>query len=282
MSAKKGTVILSLIAVIAIVGLYFSNLSVDRSKKAEDMHAHQEMPQGKSFEEYESDKIKSLPQSEQSQAQNLKNNWLQAKDRAAKIQAAYAAANFWQPQSPELEAYYHYLAADLGNNAQEQEEVGDHLYSLYKETGDDEIRNNLVNFATRAYEDALKQNSEDAELKLKAGTAYIEGSSEPMKGITLIREVLKADPKNIHALILLGRFSLVSGQYDKAKERLDEALAINPDNTEAMYFKAFAEQGLGNVDKAIELLETCKKRVNNPNFDQEIDKYIEDLKSNKK
>lgn len=281
MTAKKGTIILSLLAIIVIGGLYFGNFTTKKEIKP-DVHAHADMDMGQSFEEFEEKQIALLSEQEQSVAKQLRKSWQSAVKDQEKAAAAHEAAHFWEAKAPELEAYYHYHAANLENNPVELAKVGDQLFLNFRQSKNVEIKNNLITFALRSYEAALKLSPDDNTLKLKTGTAYVEGSTEPMKGISLLREVIAEEPDNVPALILLGRFSIMSGQFDKAKERLDQALLFSPSNAEALFFMAITQQGLGNNEKAIELFEACKKLVNNPDFDAEIDGYIEDLKSNKK
>lgn len=281
MTAKKGTIILSIVAIIVIGGLFFGNLTT-KKKENPGIHAHQNMDTDQSFDDFEESQIALLEVSEQQQAKKLKENFLAAKNDSEKVLAAHEAAHFWEAKTPELELFYHFHAAELEKNLEDLVKVGDDLFMQFRQSKNVGIKNNLITFALRSYESALKLSPNDNTLKLKAGTVYVEGSTEPMKGISLLREVIAAEPDNVSALILLGRFSIMSGQYDKAKERLDQALLINPSNAEAIFFMAITQQGLGNNDKAIELFETCKKLVNNPDFDAEINGYIEDLKSNKK
>ncbi|HUH75247.1 MAG TPA: tetratricopeptide repeat protein [Chitinophagales bacterium] len=278
MTAKKGVIILSILAIIGIGGLYFGNFATKKIEKKET-HAHSEVEMDMSLEEFEKLQINTLSEQDQITAQQLSENWKKSTDQQ-KAAAAHDAAHFWESKSSILEAYYHSEAAVLENDLEELISSGDQLISEFRNTENAKIKNNLITFALRSYEAALKLSPNDLTLKLKAGSAYVEGSIEPMKGITLLREVTNEDPNNVSALILLGRFSIMSGQFDKAKERLDQVLAINPNNAEAIFFMAIAQQGLGNNEKAIELFEACKKLVNNPDFDAEIDGYIKDLKSN--
>ncbi len=280
MTAKKGAIILSVLAIIAIGGIYFGNFTT-KSLVKKDAHAHVDMGNEVSLEDFEKDLIKSLSEQDQTVANQLSEQWKKADDQQ-KATAAHDAAHFWEGKSLVLEAYYHSEAALVENNLKELVSSGDELISQFRNPENDKIKNNLITFALRSYEAAQKLSPNDLSLKLKAGSAYVEGSIEPMKGITLLREVITQDPNNVSALILLGRFSILSGQFDKSKERLDQALAIDPNNAEAIFFMAITQQGLGNNEKAIELFEACKKLVNNPDFDKEIDGYIKDLKSNKK
>lgn len=116
-------------------------------------------------------------------------------------------------------------------------------------------------------------------LTLKVAEIYADGSADPMKGINMLLELSESHPDFLPAQIALGRFALVSGQFDRAKTRLEKVLEADQGNTEAMYFLAFAEEGLGNYGRAIALLEQCKLLVNNPHFTREMDDYIDKLRN---
>ena len=46
----------------------------------------------------------------------------------------------------------------------------------------------------------------------------------PMAGILALKALAEAEPPNVDAVIELGRFSIQSGQFDKARERFVQAL----------------------------------------------------------
>jgi cytochrome c-type biogenesis protein CcmH/NrfG len=54
-----------------------------------------------------------------------------------------------------------------------------------------------------------------------------------MKGIALLKEVLEEDENNTEALYYLGVFSIQSGQFDKGIGRFVTILKLEPDNQEA-------------------------------------------------
>jgi thioredoxin-like negative regulator of GroEL len=72
--------------------------------------------------------------------------------------------------------------------------------------------------------------------------------------------------------------SIQSGQFDKAVGRFEVILKQEPENKEALYLLAQAYDGKGDKKKAVELLEKCKKLVNDPEFSKEIDEKINSLK----
>ncbi len=125
---------------------------------------------------------------------------------------------------------------------------------------------------------ALKLDPNSEEAKLAQASAYIQGTGEPMKGVQMLLAITRERPDDIPANMLLGRMSIQSGQFDKAIKRFETILKKEPDNKEALYFMAQAYEGTGNKQKAIEMLEQCKRVVNNPDFSKEIDQHINSLK----
>jgi Tfp pilus assembly protein PilF len=179
---------------------------------------------------------------------------------------------------PHLAGYYFRKLAEVGKNAFYYEKAGNAFLNAYKNNIDTNISNNLFIFAVQSFQKAIDLEPDNISPQLSLATIYIESGAEPMKGIEILKEIVDKNPNNVEALILLGRFSLQSGQYDKAKERLEKALAVAPNNVEAAYFLAFTEAELGNKASALELIEFCKKAVNNPDFDKEIEHFINELK----
>ncbi len=61
-------------------------------------------------------------------------------------------------------------------------------------------------------------------------------SDNPMQGIAMLRQVLEENPNNEYALLNMGLLSIQSGQYDRAIERFEELISINPDNIEGRFY----------------------------------------------
>lgn len=110
--------------------------------------------------------------------------------------------------------------------------------------------------------------------KIDLASAYIEGTGETMQGVQLLLGVVREDPDNTAALLMLGRLAIQSGQWDKAIERFTHVLEKDPQNTEALYFIAEAYKGKGDRTKAVEYFERAKKVVNNPEFSRDVDDYL--------
>jgi cytochrome c-type biogenesis protein CcmH/NrfG len=99
-----------------------------------------------------------------------------------------------------------------------------------------------------------------------------------MRGVQILLAITRQKPDDVPANMLLGRMSIQSGQFDKAIGRFETILKTEPENKEALYFEAQAFEGKGDKKKAIELLEQCKRIVNDPAFSKDIDQHISTLK----
>ena len=100
----------------------------------------------------------------------------------------------------------------------------------------------------------------------------------PVRGVQILLAITREKPDDIPANMLLGRMAIQSGQFDKAITRFEVVLKLEPQNKEALFFLAQAWEGKGDKNKAIELLEKCKKIVNDPAFSGEIDQKINSLR----
>ena len=67
--------------------------------------------------------------------------------------------------------------------------------------------------------------------------------------------LLEHDPYINHGLTVLSSAQIINGNYSEAVESADFALAINPDDIDALLNKARALYGLGNLDKALPLFD---------------------------
>tara|TARA_B110000046_G_scaffold173759_1_gene196659 strand:- start:11789 stop:12628 length:840 start_codon:yes stop_codon:yes gene_type:complete len=141
----------------------------------------------------------------------------------------------------------------------------------------------LVAGAIRNYEKVLELNPDNLQAQTAIGVASVEGSSQlgfmPMKGIGILKEVLNKDPKNVDAMTNLGYFAIQSGQYEKAVERFEEVLKIDPDISEAYIYLTDAYLSQDKVDKGIETLEKYKSLVDDPIVIKQVEDYINEIRN---
>ena len=103
-------------------------------------------------------------------------------------------------------------------------------------------------------------------------------SSTPMKGIIMLREVLADDPKNELALFNMGMLSIQSGQYDRAIERLQQLVAINPQHVQGHLLLGVAYLNKGEKAEARKQFEKVKQLDKDPSVQATADSYLNDSK----
>lgn len=177
-----------------------------------------------------------------------------------------------------VEAYYTELAARKMNNVAQMEHAGDLFEATSAISNSEEMKTFLINKAVAAYETALASDTTNLPLKMKLAGTYIEQGTNPMQGIGILLDIVKKDPNNADAQLMLGKFAMMSGQFEKAIQRLEKVIYLRPRSNDVLFLLAIAHENNGNKQKALELLEQCKKQEQNPDLKREIDSYINRLK----
>ena len=191
-------------------------------------------------------------------------------------------ASFYKDSAHLLLPYAHYTgqAAELENSEKSLTFAARFFLESLRQQNDPELKRWMGTEAKKLFEKALLLNPGNDSLKIGLGSCYIFGniSDNPMEGIQMIREVAERDPNNMYAQLTLGMGAMVSGQLDKAIERLSAVIKNQPDNLEVMVILAEAFEQKGDNANAIKWYESSKKLIDNPDINSEIDKRIRLLK----
>lgn len=175
-------------------------------------------------------------------------------------------------------AYYSIKLAEKENKVEAFVGAGDYNTMLMQTAPDEKARNFLSENAVSCYQKAVDLDSNNTNNKIRLAGAYMESGGAPMQGVSILLEIVRKDSANVDAQLMLGRFGIISGQFDKAIARLEKILYLRPQNSEALLLLAEAYNGQGNKTKAIEMLERCKKTVTDPAAKKEIENYIQSIK----
>jgi tetratricopeptide (TPR) repeat protein len=149
-------------------------------------------------------------------------------------------------------------------------------FDAFRMAGDSSLRSILIAKAIGAYSKVLEFNPDNLNAKTDLGACYADGTSEPMKGIMMLREVVEKDPNHEMAQYNLGMLSVKSGQLDKAIERFNKVLTINPARHEVHYYLGQVFLQKGDTTTAIREYELFIKSA--PYDVSELIKTVEDLK----
>jgi tetratricopeptide (TPR) repeat protein len=185
--------------------------------------------------------------------------------------------NAWDSlQRPAIAAYYMEQAALASPVVKNWMEAGNRYYAAtrFVQEADKAI---LFGKAIEAFEHVLELDPKNAEAKINLASCYVEGSSDPMKGIAMLREVEKTDSNNVNLQLNFAFFSERSGQWDKAIARFEKVLKIKPDFIEAYLHLADAYVQKGDKVNAIKSLEAYNSKVDDITIKTEIQDYINKL-----
>ncbi len=184
-------------------------------------------------------------------------------------------SSVWDRQMrPGIAAEYVYQKAKLTNTGNDWLNAGKRFLGLSRFfEGEDKAA--VSQRALECLEKANELIPQSNEVKTQLGIAYVSGSQEPMKGILLLREAVKADSTNLEAQLNLGFFSMQSGQYDKAVSRFQKVLSIQPELNEVRIYLSDAFEAQGDSKAALKVLQDLKKSSKDSLLLTEADRRIE-------
>jgi tetratricopeptide (TPR) repeat protein len=201
------------------------------------------------------------------------------------ITANTQLANFWKDSVKSFEPYAYYLseAAKLDKSEKNLTFAAQLILDNLRAEQDEPKLNWKTAQAVALFEKAIELNPTNDDLKVGLGSCYIFGKGrvggpeETMKGIQQLLSVVRKDSNNMKAQMMLGVGGYVSGQYDKAIERLQKVIKAQPGNIEAIAFLADAYAAKGDKAEAIKWYTISKRLVNDPHYSQEVDERIKSL-----
>ena len=202
------------------------------------------------------------------------------------ITANTQLANFWKDSVKSFEPYAYYLseAAKLDKSEKNLTFAAQLILDNLRAEQDEAKLNWKTAQAIALFEKAIELFPNNDDLKVGLGSCYILGKGrvggpeETMKGIQQLLSVVRKDSNNMKAQMMLGVGGYVSGQYDKAIERLQKVIKAQPDNVEAVAFLADTYAAKGDKGEAIKWYMVSKRLVNDSHYSQEVDERIKSLR----
>jgi outer membrane protein len=173
-------------------------------------------------------------------------------------------------------AWFAEKAASFLNTTEGFLKAGNSYYEAYTFAMDVEKQKTMAEKAREYLEKVVKADPKNLEAKTKIAMTYF--SSNPPQGVALLREVLAEDPKNELVLYNMGMLAIQSGQYDRAVERLNQLIAVNPKHVQGQLLLGVAFMNKGDKAKAKEQFEKVKQLDNDPSVQATVDSYLKDLK----
>lgn len=131
---------------------------------------------------------------------------------------------------------------------------------------DPAVKSGSFHGAIRALENAISLDPDTSRHRVNLALAYTENPppDNPMQGIQMLLALNERNPKDIVVLNTLARLAVKTGQFEKAIERLLQALAVDEDNLSANclladVFSTTKDSRAENQRNKCELLTTKEK-----------------------
>jgi len=114
--------------------------------------------------------------------------------------------------------------------------------------------------ALPSYENAISLAPESSTHKVNLALHYTDNppADNPMRGIRMLLDLNKKNPKDVAVLVQLGRLALQTNQDEKAFGRLTLAAELEPDNRTAQCLLSEAARRTGNAQLAASSEAACK------------------------
>ena len=170
-------------------------------------------------------------------------------------------------------------AAGIDQEIKTWEEAATRFYIGFPNAADTLTKIYAVQEAINSYKQLHRLDSSNLDYQVREAVCYIDGLGQVMEGVSLLKQVERKDSNNHDMNLILGRLAVVSGQYDKAINRLEKLIRLDPNNAEAYFHLAEAYRALGRKEEAIKALEHCKLLVSDSGFSAQIDSYINQIKN---
>ncbi len=186
---------------------------------------------------------------------------------------------FWTTlRRPDLAAHFVEKKAAESKSAASWFEAGNRYYYAVQFMQDQSESSALMQCAARAFSKGLELEPTNTDAKIMLASTYVDSGSDPMKGISILREIEKVDSNNVKLQLSFAFFSLRSGQFDKAIARFKKVLVIDPTYLEAYIRLAEVYEQQGNKEGTIEMLELYASKTEDSVARTEIEQIIKQLK----
>lgn len=256
---KKTTAIILFIG-LAISALLFQLPKVNVSNKAanavegganRDAASNEAGPK-----ESESSHATPLTAEQQKQIAGLKVNLQQAKTEAQQVSALEKlAAAFIGAGKYDSAAYYAADYAEKHANLPHILRAGQLYFEAQTYAISAPKGQKMGEKARMYFEKALSIDPNNLLVKTNLAMTYVD-TPTPMKGISLLREVIEQEPTFVPAIFNLGILAIKSNQFGKGQERFTQILKLEPNNYKAALNLGFC---LAQLDKKEEAKKVLKR-----------------------
>ncbi len=158
-------------------------------------------------------------------------------------------------------------------------DAGRRLVGAFTTAADSSIARTLSANAVNILQRAIELDSANIDNQVLLAQTYMEGQGEIMNGVQILLAITRKDSNNLKANYILGKFAVVSGQYEKAVKRLLIVTRGEPQNLQAALKLADAYQALGKKSEAAAALEHTINYQKDPKVREQLKAMVAALKN---
>ena len=158
-----------------------------------------------------------------------------------------------------IAGHYAWEIADKTQQADSWEIAGTTFVLCLQQTAASKIRQFCSTKAVQAFENAIAEEPVNVTHRINLALSYVEEppKENPMQGILMLRDLAEKNPENPAVLFQLGRLAVMTGQYAKAVERLEQAYAIDQDDKRIICLLAESYGQIGDSVRSDEFAKKC-------------------------
>ena len=213
---------------------------------------------------------------------DLEQSVIRGDVKKQKLDVFHQLAHFWKDSARIFEPYawYEAEAARLENSEKSLTFAAHLILENLRNEESEQLKRWKALQAKDLFERSLRINDKNDSTIVGLGACYIFGNiaDNPMEGILKVRQVVEKDSTNIYAQMVLGQGSLMSGQYDRAIDRFEKVLALQPANLEAILLMAEVFERKEDKANAIKWYSKALPLAPNPAMRSALEKRINELK----
>ena len=178
-----------------------------------------------------------------------------------------------------LSAYYAKQASSISSTQERLLRTGKRFKRLIATTDDSTQKQQFKQIAIQSLRAATQRDSSNYGPRITLANLYLQNRKEVMKGITILLDIVENKPDHPRANLILGRYGIISGQYNKAISRLKKVAGSDTLQARAHFHLGEAHYASGNKKKALDHFTKSKESMNNPALKDTIDKYIDNIQN---
>lgn len=206
-----------------------------------------------------------LPVDQLSTLQALEQELKQAENDSLKVERLKQLSGRWYENGYfAIAGHYAQEIATLEETEQAWSIAGTTYAICVQRSETEKVRTFCHQRAVRAFENAISLDPTNVSNQVNLALTYTEvpPPNEPMKGVMMLRELEQSFPESALVLTSLARLAIKTGQFDRAIQRLNQALELENDNLNAICLLARAHAGAGNQAEAQAYDERCRNGGN--------------------